>query len=204
MNKTPLILSIVSLVGVVALALAMILGLPGKQKAQPEATEASATKGAIAYFNLDRILEEYDMANDLRTVVESKVQSISEEVNRRGSRLEKDYASLSDKINKGLITRSVAEVQSQKLQEQQNNFNNYATQKQQEIAEEQQVMMNQIADAIKTFIDAYNADKQYSMIFATQGDILPAPMVAGDESLDITEELLEGLNAEYIKTKNAK
>ena len=204
MNKTPLILSIVSLVGVVALAVAMIVGLPAKQKAQPETTEASATKGAVAYFNLDRILEEYDMANDLRTVVESKVQSISEEVNRRGSRLEKDYAALSDKINKGLITRSVAEVQNQKLQEQQANFNNYAAQKQQEIAEEQQVMMNQIADAIKTYIDSYNADKQYSMIFATQGDILPAPLVAGDASLDITEELLEGLNAEYIKTKNAK
>ena len=204
MNKTPLILSIVSLVGVVALAAAMIFGNPGKQKAQPEASEASATKGAIAFFNLDRILSEYDMANDLSSVVESKVQSINEEVNRRGSRLEKDIASLNDKINKGLITRSVAEVQGQKLQEQQVNFNNYANQKAQEIAEEQQVMMNQIADAVKTFIDAYNADKQYAMIFATQGDILPAPVCAGDAALDITEELLEGLNAEYIKTKNAK
>ncbi len=106
-----------------------------------------------------------------------------------------------DKIDKGLLTRSVAEVQGQKLQEQQNNFQQYAAQKQQEIAEEQQVMMNQIADAIKTFIDGYNAEKGYAMILTTQGDILPAPVVAADSSLDITDDILEGLNAAYVKSK---
>ena len=78
--------------------------------------------GAIVYFNLDRVLEEYDMANDLRSVVETKVGSIQQEINRRGSKLEKDVKSFQDKIDKGLLTRSVAEVQGQKLQEQQNNF----------------------------------------------------------------------------------
>ena len=35
------------------------------------------------------------------------------------------------------------------------------------------------------------------MIIATQGDILPMPVVAADESLDITDALIEGLNAAY-------
>ena len=42
------------------------------------------------------------------------------------------------------------------------------------------------------------------MILATQGDILPLPVVAGDADLDITEEIVAGLNAEYIKTKDKK
>ena len=157
--------------------------------------------GAIVYFNLDRVIEEYDMANDLRSVVETKVGSIQQEINRRGSKLEKDVKAFQDKIDKGLLTRSVAEVQGQKLQEQQNNFQQYAAQKQQEMAEEQQVMLNQIADAIKTFLDDFNAEKKYAMIISTQGAVLPAPVAAADPELDITDEILEGLNAEYVKTK---
>ena len=175
-------------------------------KTAETATEGAAANegpaaGAIVYFNLDRVLEEYDMANDLRSVVETKVGSIQQEINRRGSKLEKDVKAFQDKIDKGLLTRSVAEVQGQKLQEQQNNFQQYAAQKQQEMAEEQQVMLNQIADAIKSFLDEYNADKKYAMIISTQGAVLPAPVAAADPELDITDDILEGLNAAYVKTK---
>ncbi len=163
--------------------------------------DSTAVAGSIVYFNLDRVLNEYDMANDLRSVAETKFNSINQEVNRRGTKLEKDIKTFQDKINKGLMTQSVAEIQSKKLQDQQNSFNQYAAQKQQEIAEEQQVMMNQIADAIKTFIDNFNAEKGYAMILTTQGDILPAPVVTADPALDITDEVLEGLNAEYVKSK---
>ena len=169
-----------------------------------EAGECTIAAGSIVYFNLDRVLEEYDMANDLRSVVETKAQSITEEVNRRGSKLEKDIQSFQDKINKGLLVSSVAQAQQEKLQQDQLNFQNYANQKQQEIAEEQQVMMNQIADAIKTFIDKYNEEKGYAMIIASQGGILPAPVVTGDAGLDITDDILAGLNAEYVKTKKSE
>ena len=197
MKKASILLSVAAIV-------MMAVSCNNAPVATTETAEPVAHKGAIVYFNLDTVLEQYDMANDLSSVVETKVQGINQEVTRRQNKLQSDVNSFQEKVNKGLLTSSVAEAQYAKLQQQDQEFQQYAAQKQQEIYEEQSVMQNQIADAIKTFIDAYNADKQYSMIFATQGDILPAPMVAGDESLDITEELLEGLNAEYIKTKNAK
>ncbi len=141
------------------------------------------------------------MANDLRSVVETKVNSINQEVTRRQNKLQKDANSFQDKLNKGLMTQSTAQVQYQKLQEQEASFNTYAQQKQQEILEEQQVMLNQISDAIKTFVDAYNLEMGFAMVVATQGDILPVPVVTGDENLDITDALIEGLNAAYIKEK---
>ena len=152
---------------------------------------------------MDRVLQEYDRANDLRSVVETKVNSINQEVTRRQNKLQKDANAFSDKMNKGLMTQSSAQVQYQKLQEQEASFNTYAQQKQQEILEEQQVMLNQISDAIKTFVDAYNAEKGYAMIIATQGDILPMPVVTAIDR-DITDELIEGLNAAYVKEKGKK
>jgi Skp family chaperone for outer membrane proteins len=200
MKKLPLILSILALAGVIALAV-ITLTKGNTKKAEPAATEANANKGAIVYFNMDRVVAEYDLANDLRSVVETKVNSISQEVTRRQNKLQKDASSFQDKVNKGLLTQSTAQAQYQKLQEQDASFQNYAAEKQQEIAEEQQVMLNQIFDAIKTFVDEYNETMGYAMILVTQGDILPAPVVTGEASLDITDALIEGLNAAYVKEK---
>ena len=204
MKNTSLILSIISLVAVVAFGIISLTKGNGKKAeadAEGAATEAVACEGAIVYVDLDRILMEYDMANDLRSVVETKVQNIQAEVNRRGTKLEKDVKSFQEKMEKGLMTRSVAEVQGQKLQQQEAEFNNYAAQKQAEIQEEQVVMMNQLGDAIKTFLDKYNEEKQYAMILTNSGG---APVITADATLDITDDVLAGLNEEYIKTKNEK
>ena len=206
MKKLPIILSVISLLGVIALAVVVLSGRSSEAAGAETAvsTEAGAQKGTIVYFNLDKVLNEYDMANDLRSVVETKVNSINQEVNRRGTKLDQDIRSFQEKINKGLMTQSVAETQSQKLSQQQNEFQTYAAQKQQEVVEEQTVMMNQIADAINSYMIEYNAEKKYSLIIATQGDILPLPLVTGDSTLDITDDFLEGLNAAYVKSKASK
>lgn len=202
MKKISSIISVLVLACVAVFAVSCNNATSGDdKKADTAKTKATAEAGSIVYFNLDRILQEYDMANDLRSVVETKVNSINQEVTRRGNKLQKDINAFQDKINKGLLTQTVAQSQSQQLTEQQNSFQTYANQKQQEIADEQQVMMNQIADAVKKYVDQFNAEKKFAMIIATQGDVLPAPVVTADSTLDITDEILEGLNASYVKEK---
>ena len=203
MKNVSLIISIVALaVATVFGALSLSKGGKNVETAVEEAAaDAVASKGDIVYIDLDRILMEYDMANDLRSVVETKVQNIEAEVTRRGKKLENDVKEFQEKMNKGLMTRSVAEVQQQKLLKQEQDFNNYAAQKNQEIQEEQLVMMNQLGDAIKTFIDKYNEEKQYAMIITNNGG---SPVVTANPALNITDDVLAGLNDEYIKSKNNK
>ena len=168
---------------------------------QADSTVYVAAQGAIVYVDLDVILARYDMANELSSVVETKVQNIQAEVTRRGKKLESAAKDFQEKMEKGLMTRSAAEVQAQKLQQQETEFNTYAAQKQQEIQEEQMVMMNQIGDAIKTYIEKYNAEKKYAMILTSQGG---APVITADPSLNITEDVIAGHTAEYIANKNKK
>lgn len=173
--------------------------------AQKESSEkVSAASGSIVYINLDRILKEYDMANDLTSVVNAKAQGIEEDINRRGGKLERDQKDFENKINKGLMTQSTAEVQYKKLQDDQLNLQNYAARKQQEIQEEFVVTQNQILDAISTFLKGYNEEKGYAMILTTQGDNLSLPIACADTTLDITNDVIEGLNKAYVKEKNTK
>lgn len=200
MKKTAFIFSVMAAVATLSLSSCQ----PQPAAAPAEASAAAASKGAIVYFNLDRVINEYDMANDLSSTLQTKLQSIDQEVTRRGNKLQSDANAFAEKVNKGLLTRSVAEAQSQKLDQQQAEFQNYYNQKQAEMAEEQAVMMNQIADAIKAFVDKYNQEKQYALILTTSGDILPSPVVSGSAELDITDDIIAGLNAEYVQTKNQK
>ena len=203
MKNVPLILSIVAVVIALAGGIWTIVQVPGSGKAAQSAVSDStsvtmATSG-IVYVNLDRIVQEYDMASDRGAVVETKVKNIQDEVNRRGKQLENELVDFQNKINKGLITRSVAEVQGQDLQQKQAQFNEYANQKNNEVIEEQTVMMNQIADAIQTFMAKYNQEKKYTMILTNQSGV---PVITADPSLDITDDVIARLNEEYIKEKN--
>ena len=199
MKKTASILSAVLVAG---------LALTGcNNAATTPAAEAksdtTAVAGSIVFFNIDKVVESYDMANDLRSSVETKVSGIQSEIDRRGNKLQKDANDFQNKVDKGLLTQSVAQVQYQKLQQQQQEYQQYVMRKQQEMNEEQQVTMNQIANAIQEFVNEYNAEKGYAMIIATAGAVLSTPVVTGDPKLDITDDLLAGLNAAYIKTKES-
>lgn len=199
MKKTLIVLSAAAM-----MALAASCNQNGSSNnAQTPAKDSTAVAGSIVFFNMDKVMEGYDMANDLNSVFETKANGIQAEIDRRGKKLEKDANEFQNKVDKGLLTSSVAQVQYQKLQQQQQEYQQYAVRKQQEMAEEQQVMMNNIANAIQEFVIAYNAEHQYALILTTAGGILSTPVVCGDPALDITEDLLAGLNAEYIKTKEA-
>ena len=203
MKNTPLILSIIAVVVAVAGTVWAVVQNPKSERTvssdPSDSTYVAKATSGIVYIDLDRIVQEYDMASDLGAVVETRVKNIQDEVNRRGKQLENEMIEFQNKINKGLITRSVAEVQGQELQQKQAQFNEYANQKNNEVIEEQTVMMNQIADAIQTFMDKYNEEKKYTMILTNQSGV---PVISADPSLDITDDVIARLNEEYIKEKN--
>ncbi len=189
-----------------AAIMALAVSCNQNQTAAPAAEvskDSVAVAGSIVYFNLDQLTSGYDMANDLKSVFETKTSGIQAEIDRRGKKLEKDMTDFQNKVDKGLLTSSVAQAQYQKIQQQQQEYQEYVMRKQQEMGEEQQVMMNQIANAISEFVQEYNLEHKYALILTTTGDILSVPVVTGDPGLDITEDLLAGLNEAYIKTKEA-
>ena len=72
MKQTPLILSIIALVASVVFGVLSLTSNGGSKKVSPVAKgDSTAVAGSIVYFNIDEIIEGYDMANDLRSVVEN-------------------------------------------------------------------------------------------------------------------------------------
>ncbi len=207
MDKKSLIISIIALVISLGFGAYTIIANCACCKAECTETatsdveEIEIAEGSFVYFQLDRILKEYDMANDLTSVVESKMQNVQEQLANRQKKLQKDFDAFNEKWQKGLMTQSTAQAQAEKLDKKKAELEQWANTKQNEMLEEQQVTMNQILDAIQTYVNAYNEEKGYAMIFANQAS---APIITANSGLDITDEIIEGLNEEYVKNKNNK
>ena len=194
------------------------------------ATTVQAPAGSIVYVDMTRLMAEYQMAIDLSAeaekkigeltkAMESKTKSIETEIKRKQDKLTASANEFQEKYSKGLYTQSTAEVKAQEIQKQELEYNQYVAKKDQELQQEQikmqntaneelLVMNNTVNDAINTFIAKYNQEKKYAMILISQGDIpndgatnLGNPVLTADPSLDITDDVLAGLNAEYNATK---
>ena len=200
-KNLPLILSICSLVAAIA-ALVCVFVLPADTTpaAEVEQSEQSVSTGTV-YFNLDQVLARYDMSIKLQADFEKKASGVDQELTRRRTKLENEDKDLADKLNKGLMTRSTAEVKYNELQKKVADFQQYGQQKQAELAEEQQVILNNIANSVMEYVQKYNAQKGYDLVLATQGALLSTPVVPGNAALDITEEIIKGLNEEYNSKK---
>ena len=203
MKQTPLILSIVA---VLLAACALVFSLTGKKTGhKPSAAdgdEITAVAGDIVYIQLDSLILSYDMYSDLSSELESKKQTIEDDINRRGRKLESDMKAFENQINKGLLTRSAAEKQQQSLLQRQQDLQTLAQQKQNEILEESDVMMNRIMDAIQTYLVEYNEIHNFAAILSTSNTT--NNVMVGSPALDITDEIIDGLNSEYVKSRNSK
>lgn len=201
MKKVNLILNIVLVLAVAAL---YVLHFTGNSKtentASTEDSRITAGSGDIVYINLDTLVNQYDMYNDLRTELESKVSAIDNDLNKKGRALENDVKSFEDKMQKGLLTYSQAESMRNDLMTRDQELRNLTQQKQMELANEESVMYNRVMDAIKTYVDNYNKEKQYSLILTTTA--ATNSVINGEQGRNITSEILNGLNQEYIKNRN--
>lgn len=158
-----------------------------------EGQSSAPQAGSIVYIQLDSIVAKYDMFNDLKSELEEKVQKIQNDLQQKGRAFERDVKDFQNKIQKGLMTQSEAEEKNRVLGNRQADLQNLGAQKEAEIAEENTVMMNKVMDAVENFIKKYNQEKKFSMILTG--------VFLGDPNLDITNDIIEGLNEEYVKNK---
>ncbi|MDR0754809.1 MAG: OmpH family outer membrane protein [Prevotellaceae bacterium] len=157
-----------------------------------------AEKGDIVFVRMDSIINSFDMYHELRKSYEDDVTKADTDLRTKASAFEKDVNAFREKSDKGLITRSQAEQEQgrliqrqQRLEEEQNKIRN-------ELAEKEIVLLNQIQNAIMVYVKKYNEEKGYSMIISSSGN---STVLYGNPGLDITADIIKGINEEYIKSR---
>jgi outer membrane protein len=188
---------------VIALA-ALALGACKNNTAGVAETSAEGAKVEtvydIAYISMDSLVTAYDRFIDLSSAFEAKATKVESDLAARARALQNEVMSFQEKINKGLMTSRDAAAEQTRIETKGQQFEADRQNRMAELAEEEQVMTNQVFHAINQYVARFNADLRYKMILTSSGG---TPVIHADPALNITAEILQGINAEYAAEKAA-
>ncbi|MDT8400257.1 MAG: OmpH family outer membrane protein [Bacteroidales bacterium] len=201
MKKLPLILSVVSILGV-AFLLIWQLASPGeKEEVKDQTVSEKMPSGDIAYVEIDSIILNFDMYFDLRDDLMTKQQSSENELNTKGRQYESRARDYEEKVRKGLVTRATAAQMEQDLLQQQQDLRTLRDQLESQLMEEEQVMNRKVLNYIYDFLEEFSADHDYDYILAKS---FGSPLMYANDALNITDEVLKGVNYKYNKDTGNK
>jgi len=161
-------------------------------------TPAMVTDQGIAYVNIDTIIFNFEMFFDRREELLGKQKNAETQLTTKGNQYERGAKDYQEKVNKGLVTRAAAAEMEQALLQQQQELINLRDQLQSDLIEEEQVMNRQIIDYITRFLEENHSEYNYRYIL---GKSFGSVVLYGDEALDITKRVLDGLNEKYKAEK---
>ena len=165
--------------------------------AEKPKTESELNVDKIVFVDSDSLLNQYEYFKVLKTKMEAKGKAADNDLKAKGQAFQRDMQQYQSQAN-GMTGEQRAESEqrlSRKQQELQAYQQNAGAAFQEEQAKMQEDLYNKVADYLKV----YAKNKGYKMVLKYQkgmGDILFA-----DASLDVTSEVIKGLNEAYSKEK---
>jgi len=181
---------------------ALIMSGCGKNK--PAGTDGTGSKnlqGGIAFVELDSVIANFDMATDKASELEEKTKSSEAELASKSQAFDRDVRDFQNKVQKGLVTRATAAEMEQTLTQQQQTLLARRDEMAYNLNEEGLVAQRQVLEYINSYLVEFNGDRGFQYILAKQ---FPGPILFSDSTLDVTADVIAGLNAKYNAEKAKK
>lgn len=178
--------------------------MSGCGKNKPAGTDGTVTRnhqGGIAFVELDSVIANFDMAKDKATELEEKTKNSEAELASKSQAFDRDVRDFQNKVQKGLVTRATAAEMEQTLTQQQQTLLARRDEMAYNLNEEGLVAQRQVLEYINMYLVEFNGDRGYQYILAKQ---FPGPILFSDSTLDVTTDVIAGLNAKYNAEKAKK
>ena len=153
----------------------------------------------IAFIDVDSILVNYKLSIELNDAIMKKSANMQSKLERDAKSLQKDIETFQDKVQKGIfLTTQRAEEEQQRLVVRQQEFQRLQDEYSNQLAVEQQNMNNQLFEKISAYVTKYNTPERYKFVLTRT---IGGSMWYANEQYNITNDIIEGLNAEYEANK---
>lgn len=164
-------------------------------------TNAAATAEAksikIAFVDIDSLLAKYEFSIILNKEMLRKEEDMRMKLSEKAKALQADYDDFQKKLqNNVYATRERAEEEQARILKQKDALEKLEQRLIGELSAESQKNNITLHDSINSFLKSYNAEKKFDLILSRVGDNL----LYANDALNITEEVINGLNARYTPT----
>jgi outer membrane protein len=200
-----LILNIAIIIAVAALYVLYFTGGKTASKGADKQAGIELNTGdiskAIYYINFDTVLASYDMYLDLQDQLEKMAKTSEAELASKDKMFQKEVSDYQSQMQKGLLLRSEAQEREQQLATIQQQLLKLQENLRLDLTEQQVVANRKVLDSIMKYLAEIQHEYNYKIVLGTQfgGGVLYA-----DKELDITHQVIKGLNENYKKDRAKK
>lgn len=185
-----------------ALAIAATVTACGnKEQAKTAAPASNSTAKAasetIVFVNSDSLVSNYKFFQDMKTSLEGKSKKAQADLQSKGNAFQKEVAEYQAKAkDMSADERAATEQRLARKQQELAAFNQNASSA---LANESAAENEKLYDKVAEYLKTYAKQKGYKMVL-TYSKSNPSLLFA-DESLDVTTDVVKGLNDAYGKNK---
>jgi outer membrane protein len=152
----------------------------------------------MVYVNIDSLNAKYEFVKVLKNDLESTGKKLQSEILSEQNAFEKEAADFQKQVANNAIPEAKAKIIYEALMEKQQAIGEKKDRYTQEVANKELDMNMRLLDTVTNFLKRYNRKFNYDYILGmkTAGEILIA-----NDTLNITEDVLNSLNKEYSARK---
>jgi outer membrane protein len=201
-DRKPLITLIIgSLALLIAIAALVFVftGSPCCKTTKP--TTANTGDIRIAWVNTDTILSQYDFVTDVTAELEVYNKNLEDKYTSSAQALQNEYNAYIKKASEYQMTLEQQKKKEEELGQKQQALQQLEAELSQLAMNEKAARNMEVHDSIVNFISRFNKDKNYTYILERS---LGSGILWADTTLEITNEVLKGLNEEYKAIKKEK
>ena len=184
-----------------ALAIAAMMASCNNAAPKMDEQPAAATNGEgfkIAFVEVDSLMTQYDFAKDYSVTLQKKSNNARNTLTSKGNALQAAVNNFQQKLNNnGFQSREQAASVQSAIERQQRDLQELQARLENELATETAKFNEALRDSLQNFLKDYNADKQFDLILSKAGDNI----LLGSNKLDITQDVINGLNKRYKPAK---
>lgn len=208
MNKTTIIVESILAAAVLTLFVLFFTVNPHAKKVNNQEIVASGDLLPIAIINTDSILKHYTLAEEASDKLMARYEESTVKLDTKAKSLQKEVETFQqDVVNfqkkveaNAFLSRERAESEQARLQKKeqqlmakQQDLENLRQKLSADFMNEQAALTQQLQDSVQAYLQEFNADGRYHLVL---NDAVLLNKVAG---YDITDEVIEALNARYNK-----
>ncbi|MGQ1946251.1 OmpH family outer membrane protein [Geofilum sp. OHC36d9] len=195
MKNLSLIVNVVLVIAVTALFIIVFSDGRADDNGQVNVDSAEDASAQLVFINTDSLLLKYEYARVLSEKLISKEEASRTDLNERVKIFQQDMNEFQRKLqNNGFLSLERAQSEESRLRKKEQELQELNSRFSNELMVEQDKMNRELRDTITSFLSTYCQERSYQMVLSnTMGDNL----LYADESLDVTNEVAEKLNARY-------
>lgn len=168
-----------------------------KEENAAPATSVASSELKIAYVEIDSLMSQYQFCKDYTLELTKKGENIRATINQKARNLDSEAQDFQRKIQNNAFTQERAQQEQARLVKMQQDLQALQERLSNEFDAETAKYNNAMRDSITSFLKAYNKSKGFNIILSKAGD----NMLLADPALDITNEVVAGLNKRYTPAK---